>query len=59
MHELGHLLGLEHTEDEDDVMFETLAAGERVLPATVHDQALLAALADFDFLQSRPKRRGS
>ena len=29
MHELGHQLGLDHADDPDDLLFETLAAGRR------------------------------
>jgi hypothetical protein len=45
MHELGHLLGLEHG-DGDDVMAETLAVGVRRVPAAKTTELSDAVFAD-------------
>ncbi len=57
MHELGHVLGLDHSDHDDDVMFETLAAGERQASADEHDTALLSVAAEFEETFKRSKRR--
>ena len=57
MHEMGHVLGLEHSEHEDDLMFESLAAGERQATVEQHDVALLSIAAEFESSAARSKRR--
>ena len=39
MHEVGHLLGMEHTADADDLMATTLAVGVRTLPTPYESQS--------------------
>ena len=57
VHEVGHLLGVEHSKHDDNVMFETLAAGERSAMPRHHDLAMLALAADFDRSITQSKRR--
>ncbi len=47
-HELGHLIGLDHSDDHDDVMAETLNAGTRRFHAARHAAAVDAVLAEAD-----------
>ena len=48
MHEMGHVLGLEHSDHDDDVMYETLAAGERHASPDQHDLALFSLGIEFE-----------
>lgn len=50
---------IDHSDHDDDLMFESLAAGERHASADEHDMALLSVMAEFEQSSKRSKRRSA